>query len=183
MHADTHKCAPQRSPAWQRCVRATTDRVELFGVSRVLFWRLRRSRWAWCRASPARRACGSSSTARRCGGGAGGAPGPGGGAAPFSVCDVSREAHAPLGALQGHAGTVPMVGRRDSLAAAAAVVSAIEAACGGGPGAVKVSRGRRHTVQQAVAAESSAPHTCPQHCVHESTRSKEQGIGTASSLS
>jgi hypothetical protein len=36
---------------------------------------------------------------------------------------------------QGHAGTVPMPGRQDALAAAAAVVSLVEGACGGGPAA------------------------------------------------
>jgi allantoate deiminase len=36
---------------------------------------------------------------------------------------------------QGHAGTVPMRGRQDALATAAAVVTLVEATCHGGPDA------------------------------------------------
>ena len=35
--------------------------------------------------------------------------------------------------MQGHAGTVPMRGRADALAAGAHIVSVIERTCGGGP--------------------------------------------------
>eukprot|EP00983_Pelagomonas_calceolata_P098334 1158335-Pelagomonas_calceolata.AAC.6 len=41
--------------------------------------------------------------------------------------------------LQGHAGTVPMRGRADALAAGASIISAIEHICGGGPDAPPAS--------------------------------------------
>jgi hypothetical protein len=52
--------------------------------------------------------------------------------AESTICNVAR-IQGLVCSLQGHAGTVPMSGRVDSLAAAAEVILMVERRCGGGP--------------------------------------------------